>query len=145
MAYKKQHPEESFSSLSKRFQLPSSTIHDHFIGSHADKGRRAHRNLSVEQEDAIIDKINAYAERGTLLTPQHINELAAALCESPLGRNWTSTFLRRHADKVSSRFYRIQELARLSADTPENRQAFYALVSHFTAKCYRPERSHMGI
>ena len=107
--------------------------YNHFTGTHAVPCHCTLPNLSIKQEDTLITKINAYAERGTLLTPWHVTQLANALSERPVGVNWTSTFLRRHHDQVSLCFYQIQELARLKADTPSNRQAFYALVSHFPA------------
>jgi len=51
--------------------------------------------------------------------------------EGKLGRNWSSTFNWRHKDELHSGFYAFQEAARLKANTPETRQAFYALVGHF--------------
>ena len=144
IAYKQEHPGESFSSVSNLFQVPSSTLHDHFKGSHAAEGRHGPRNLSIEQEHALIRKINEYDERGTLLTPKHIKELAIVLCGHDLGRNWSSTFLRRNADMLSSRCYRVQEQARLAADAPEHRQAFYALVSLSTARSSHSEKRYTG-
>ena len=46
-----------------------------------------------------------------------------------------TTFLWRHKDQVSLRFYRVEELARLKANTPENRQAFLTLVSLSECVC----------
>ena len=130
ISYKRAHPSDSVSSVAARFEIPSSTFHDHLIETHAARGVRQPCNLSIIQEDALLDKINAYAKRGTLLTPGNITQLAKALCNHDLGRNWTTTFLRRHRDRVSSRFYRVQELARLKSDTPSNRAAFLDLASH---------------
>ncbi len=131
--YKRDHPSESFNSTAARFHVASSTLHDHLMGTQTTPGGRILRNLSIPQETALLDKINAYAERGTLLTPQNISHLARALCEHDLGKSWTSTFLRRHKDQVSSRFYRVQELARLKANTPSNRAAFFDLIGHLPA------------
>jgi len=65
----------------------------------------------------LLDKINAYADRRTLLAPRHITQLAEALCEHPTGCNWTTTFLKRLSDRIASKYWRVQELARLKADT----------------------------
>ena len=130
IAHKILHPETTYQQLSNQFGVAPTTIHDHLHGTHSPHSRHPSRKLSIEQEAALIDKINAYANRGTLLTPGHIRQLALALAKQPLGKNWTSTFLDRHRDVISSRFYRIQEAARLKADTPSNRQAFYELVRH---------------
>ena len=129
--FKLEHPQAPYSAIADRFQVPSSTLNDRFRSIHPPRGSHGLRNLSVPQERVLLDKINAYADRGTLLTPRHIHTLAEALSERPLGRNWTSTFLRRHKDEVCSKFYRVQEVARLKADTPPNRQAFYSLVNRF--------------
>ena len=64
------------------------------------------RNLSVVQEEVLIAKVEAYVERGTLLTPPQITELATAPCGHTMGRNWTSTFLRRHRDQLLLRFHK---------------------------------------
>ena len=129
IAYKNQHPEESIHTVADRFHLPYSTFRDHLKGNHDVRGIRTLRNLSVAQEQVLVDKINAYADRGTLLSPRHVKELAQTLSGHTVGVNWTSTFLRRHKQDISSRYYRVQEIARIKADTPENRQAFYKLAS----------------
>ena len=128
VSYKHAHPRETLRSVAERFEVPASSLHYRLNNTHAPRGHQTPRNLSIVQEDALIDKINAYAERGTLLTPRHITQLAQALSERDLGRNWTTTFLHRHKDRVSSRFYRHQDLARIKADTPANRAAFLGLV-----------------
>ena len=136
ISYKRQHPSESYLSVSKRFGVAASTLHDRLKDTHLPRGHRGIRKLSADQEDALISEINAYADRGTLLTPQLIAELAHSLGDVRLGRNWTSSFLNRHKDKVSSRFYRVQDLARIKADTPETRAAFLTLVSSFMLRIH---------
>ena len=129
LEYKRQHPSESYLKLSNRFGIPASTIRDRHHGTHAPQGHNMRRRLSVVQEGVLINTINQYADRGTLLSPKHIHQLAQRLCPDELGQNWTTTFLRRQKDQLSSRFYRTQELARLQAITPETRRAFLSLVS----------------
>ncbi len=121
--------QKSYRKVADAFEIPSSTHHDRSTGKHASPGERVHRSLSIPQEDALIEKTNSCANRGTLLTPAHISNLAKALCDHEMGVHWTTRFLSRHKSRVSSKFYRIQEAARLKADNLENRQAFYALVS----------------
>ena len=126
--YKRQHPSESYSMVATRFNVAKSTLQDRHRGTHVARGEKGPRKLSMAQEDALIGSINTYAERGTLMTPKHVQQLAQRLCGTDLGVNWTSTFLRRHKDRVSSRFYKVQELSRLKANTPANRAAFLTLV-----------------
>jgi len=89
----------------------------------------APRALSNQQETILIEKINAYADRGTLLTPRHVQELAEGLCAHVLGVNWATRFIKRHSDQLTSRFHSYQELARQKPNTLENRTAFYNLAS----------------
>ncbi|EIW68485.1 hypothetical protein TREMEDRAFT_69393 [Tremella mesenterica DSM 1558] len=66
-------------------------------------------------EEALIAKINEYTARGTLLTPKHVG---------------LTGHLPSYADiriRVASKFYCVQEVARLRVDTPENRIAFLTL------------------
>ena len=82
----------------------------------------------MEQEGILLAKFKDYAERGSLLTPSHITQLVTALAGHSVGRNWTSTFLQRHKNRFSLKFYRVQAVARLNADTPSNMPAFYSFV-----------------
>lgn len=84
-------------------------------------------------EAALIDKINQYSDRGTLLTLCHIRELAEAVCNEKLGVNWVSSFISRHSQEISSRFWAYQELGRLKASIIETKTAFYNLVSFLDA------------
>ena len=131
--YKHLHPSTSLTELANRTGIPRSTLHDRITNTHLPRGHRTNRNLSIIEEEALLNKITAYADRGTLLTPKNITTMATGLCGHAIGVNWTSTFLHRHKDKISSRFYRVQEIARLRADTPENRGAFLTLVCPFGA------------
>ncbi|EIW71701.1 hypothetical protein TREMEDRAFT_28153 [Tremella mesenterica DSM 1558] len=140
IAYKLANPSESLRKVAGRFEVSHVTLHDRLNNKHAPPGTLIPRNLSIIQEEALIAKINEYAARGTLLTPKHVGVFAQALCDHQLGVNWTTTFLRRHKDQVASKFYRVQEVARLRADTPENRIAFLTLAKEtFDAGQYHPE------
>ncbi len=77
--------QKSYRKVADAFEIPSSTLHDRSTGKHASPGERVHRSLSIPQEDALIGKINSYADRGTLLTPAHISDLAKALCDHEMG------------------------------------------------------------
>ena len=63
------------------------------------------------------------------MTPKHNPQLEQQLCETILGKIWSYTFLWCQKDRVSSHFYKVQDLARLKANTTENRAAFLTLVS----------------
>ena len=114
--------------MAERFQVNKTTLYNHFKGTHQAAGINTPRALSIEQERVSVDKISLYATRGTLLTPSQVHELAETLAEQKLGVNRVSRFIQRHKDVIHSRFFEYQEAARLKADTPETRRAFYNLV-----------------
>ena len=122
------NPSDSIRTAAKDNGVARSTLHDRETGLHAPRGVRTRRNLSVEQEQALVAEINRYADRGTMLEPRHITELAQALGKCEIGKNWTSTFLRRQKDHIVARFFSIQQASRLKADVYETRRAFFTLV-----------------
>ena len=126
--YKRQHPKESYGKVSDRFDVPKSTVYEHFKGTHSTSGVNAPRALSNEQERVLLERIASFASRGTLLTSPQVHDLAEAIYDGKLGANWVSRFVGRHKDVIHSRFFAYQEAARLKADTPETRKAFYSLV-----------------
>lgn len=129
IAYKNQHPEMSYKAVADRYKVARSTLYDRHRGLHLSHQEGAARALSMIQEDVLIDRINAFANRGTLLTPGHVQALAEAVHGEKLGENWTSRFLARYRDRITSTFYTYRELGRMQADKPETRKAFYNLVS----------------
>lgn len=133
LAFHHEHPETSLRALSERFNVAKSTLGDNLNGTHTSSSTVHNRLLSDVQEQVLVDRINAYADCGTLLAPSHVKELAERLAEHRVNRNWTSSFFKRHKNDISPRYYKIQGLARVKADTPSNRQAFYGLVSTFWA------------
>ncbi|RXK36938.1 hypothetical protein M231_05771 [Tremella mesenterica] len=77
-------------------------------------------------EEALIAKINEYTARGTLLTPKHLTGHLPSYADIRI--------------RVASKFYCVQEVARLRVDTPENRIAFLTLAREtFDAGQYHPE------
>ena len=126
-------PPPTYRELAAEQNVSVSTAYRRSKGQAAPRGIHVHRALSVIQEAELINKINQYADRGTMLTPGHITQLAEALCGHHLGGNWTSRFIKRHSTRITSKFWKYQEVQRLKADSPETRQAFYALVSHWNS------------
>jgi hypothetical protein len=90
ITYKNQHPSKSYASVSNRFNVPKLTLHGRHKHTHLDHVAGASRQLSITQEGQLLDQINRYASRGTLLTPGHITELAEAIHGARFGQNWTT-------------------------------------------------------
>jgi hypothetical protein len=122
-------PHKSVREVVAAHGIPPSTLHDHLSGTHGPKGPSPLRNLSPVLEAALVAKINKYADRGTLLIPAHISELARALCGHEIGRNWTSTFLRRYREVFVFSILPHSGDFKARANTVENRRAYYNLVS----------------
>ena len=127
--YKLQHFQESYRAVAQQFSVSHSTLSDRCQDRHLSHQQTVLRHLSRLQELVLVAQINAYAARGTLLTPQHVHELAERIAGGEIGERWVARFLERHSDKISSRYRTYRELGRLQADTPETRRAFYTLVS----------------
>ncbi|CAD6584754.1 MAG: hypothetical protein TREMPRED_003951 [Tremellales sp. Tagirdzhanova-0007] len=87
----------------------------------------APRLLSLEPQRVLIDKINGYATRGTLLTAPQVRAFAQAICGEHVGINGVGCFVERHKDVTPPTFFAYQEAARLKANTPKTRRAFYSL------------------
>ena len=84
---------------------------------------------SPEQEHVLVKQISLYATCSTLLTPSHFHELAEAFAEHKTGHNGVSRFAQCQKELIHLRFYAYQETARLKANIPETKRAFYTLVS----------------
>ena len=134
VAHLKEHPEDSYRKVAAQFGVAYTTLYDRANKTHLSHSEGAHKNLTNVQEEHLIQEINKYADRGTLLCPHHVKTLAEKLCGHRVGTNWTSTFLGRNKDSLSSQYYRVQEASRITADTPETRVAFYELVSVFATQ-----------
>ena len=122
-------PEKSIRQLARDHDIAPSTLNDQVTQRHLSSGKAWNRTLSELQEDALIAKINDYASRGTLLTPRHVRSLAEGLAGKDVDKDWVGRFVRRHPDRLSSRFHTYHELSRRRANTAETRKAWYSLVS----------------
>ena len=87
IAHKLEHPQEPIRQVAASSHVASSTLHDRLTGKHGPRGQKGSRVLYVEQEHVLLDKINEYAERGTLLAPSHVRQLATALAGRTLSKN----------------------------------------------------------
>ncbi|AFR98864.1 hypothetical protein CNAG_05436 [Cryptococcus neoformans var. grubii H99] len=128
LEHKINKPLEGYQKVADLYGVSKSSLYDRHTGVHSSHTASAPRHLSIVQEEELVKRINEYAERGTLLTPRHVVELAEAVYDGKLGVNWGSWFIQRHCDTIHSRFFSYQELGHLHADIPETRRAFYHLV-----------------
>ncbi|ODN86583.1 hypothetical protein L198_07277 [Cryptococcus wingfieldii CBS 7118] len=118
--YKRSHPKESFAKVANRFNVAPTTLNNRYHKKHASHATNNPRKLSVIQEKVLVDRINTYAERGTVLTQARIRELGQALHGRALGERWGSTFVERHREELDSGFYGCVEDGRQGAETSED-------------------------
>lgn len=108
LAYRVDHPSESTRKLADRFGVPKSTLHDRLSGTHHEARRHPGRALNIEQEDALIETINRYAARGTLLTPSGVRDYAEIIGDTTVSRAWVTRFVSRHPDRITLAFLQLQ-------------------------------------
>lgn len=126
--YKKEHPDLPYSKVARKFKVNYRVLIDRYTGKHRPIKESRNRKVSLAQEDALIDRIAMYAELGLCMTPGQIKDLAERLIGESLGINWASKFIKRNADRIKSGHLGYLDAYRVTADTRETREAFYALV-----------------
>ena len=74
--------------------------------SHAECASEFKQRLTAAQEDSLILQINRLTHRGIPPTVRMVRNLAEEVIDGPVGKNWTSDFVRRHKDRVKSLYLR---------------------------------------
>ena len=132
--YKNDHPDVSLRSLENKFDVPKSTIGARLKGTNASRLESSHTKLSASQEALLVEKINQYANRGYLMTPANVREMAEIIMDdndSILGVNWVANFTKRHKDAIIAKYFGYTDRNRVEADIPETREEFYNIVSRY--------------
>jgi Tc5 transposase DNA-binding domain len=96
------------------------------------------QRLNDVQEDTLLRYIDSLTDRHIPPTSQIIRNLAEEILKGPVGKNWTSNFIRRHSDRIDSRYLRPIDRARVSAELIPLFKHFYTLVLSYFAVlwCY---------
>ncbi|UOH79349.1 hypothetical protein LQV05_000350 [Cryptococcus neoformans] len=79
------NPRESCQKVADLYEVSKPSLHDRHTGVHSSHTISAPRRLSIVQEEELVNKINGYAERSTLLTPRHAVEFAEAVYVGEMG------------------------------------------------------------
>jgi hypothetical protein len=124
-----------YSKAAKHFQCDRTSISKRMRGKtktrkEADSFWR--QCLTDAQEDVLIKHINSLSDRGMPPTSSIVKNLAEEIRGSPVGKNWTGQFIRRHKDRLKSLYLRNIDNLRVTAEYAPMFTLFFALVSIFT-------------
>jgi Tc5 transposase DNA-binding domain len=106
--------------------------------SRAEANSTYRQRLNDVQEDTLLRYIDSLTDRHIPPTSQIIRNLAEEILKGPVGKNWTSNFIRRHSDRIDSRYLRLIDRVRVSAESIPLFKHFYTLVLSYFAVlwCY---------
>lgn len=121
-----------YSKVARKWEVNRSTLsrrHRDVSRSKEDFLSESVQLLSKDQEETLISHINDMTNRGAPPTSQIVRNLAEEVRGSPIGKNWTAGFVRRHRDRLLSPYLRNIEGLRVKADYEPLFHHFYDLVS----------------
>lgn len=122
----------NFSAIARQFPpVNRQTLKRRFYGeqvSRASANSMHRQNLTSEQEDELIKLINSLTLRGLPPTSSIVRNLAEEMIHRPVGKNWTSQFIKRHNDKLESMYLRNIDNMRVQAEYAPMIQHFFDLV-----------------
>ena len=86
------------------------------------------RKLTDAQEDSLIRQINILTDRGIPPTPTMVRNFVEEIVKGPVGKNWTSDFVRRHNDQLKSLYLKNLDKNRVASEYLPIFKQFYDLV-----------------
>jgi hypothetical protein len=101
--------------------------------SRAEANSKYRQRLNDVQEDTLLRYIDTLTDRHIPPTSQIVRNLAEEILKGPVGKNWTSHFLKRHAERIDSHYLRPLDRARASAESIPLFEQFYTLVLSYFA------------
>src|SRR5450432_3637227 len=116
----------------RRFQVDRETLKRRFNGTQQSirlARSETHKCLSMAQEETLIGYINSLSDRSIPPTSQIVQNIAEELIGRPVSKNWTSRFISRHQDRLSSVYLCTIDNKRVKADSIPYLESFYSLVS----------------
>jgi Tc5 transposase DNA-binding domain len=121
----------NYAEAARAFDIHPTTLARRYRGQ---TGSREEANLNYRQclnstqEDTLLGYIDSLTDRHIPATSQIIKNLAEEIIQRPVGKNWTSEFIKRHSKRICSIYLRPLDRARVSAESVTMFERFYALV-----------------
>ena len=109
----------NYLATSKKYGVPRRALSDRFTGKTVSRQEAAsehHQCLDTAQEEALIGLINRLINRGLPPTNYIVKNLAEEIIRRPVGKNWSSQFVKRHKERLISRYLRNIDQKRQDAE-----------------------------
>jgi Tc5 transposase DNA-binding domain len=121
----------NYAAAARAFGIHPTTLARRYKGktvSRAEANSTFRQRLNNTQEDTLLRHIDTLTDRHIPPTSQIIRNLAEEILKGPVGKNWTSNFIKRHSERICSVYLRPLDRARASAESVAVFERFYALV-----------------
>ena len=134
VAHLKAQDEPNILAASKLFKVEYSTLWRRYRGktqSREDAAADHRQLLNKHQEEVLLGYIDRMTARHIPPTPQIVENLVSELIGRAPGKNWAATFVRRHKERICSRYLNPLDRSRCSVEKPALFQQFYDAVYAF--------------
>jgi Tc5 transposase DNA-binding domain len=124
----------NYAATAKRWDIERTTLarrHQRKTTSRANADSKHRQSLTKVQEDTLLEYIDYLTTRSMPPTSQIVQNLAEEIADASLGKNWTSRFIKRHQNRITSIYLRPIDKSRVSAESKSIFEQFYALVLWF--------------
>ena len=133
----------NYMATSKKHGVPRQTLRNRFLSktvSRQEATSEYHQCLTTAQEEALIQLINRLTNRGLPPTNSIVKNLAEEIIGRSVGKNWSNEFVKRHKDRLTSRYLENIDKKRQDAEYAPMFKQFFDLVIGFLLFCmsYRP-------
>jgi Tc5 transposase DNA-binding domain len=121
----------NYVAAARAFQIHPTTLARRYRGqtvSREEANSTFRQCLNNTQEDTLLGYIDDLTNRHIPPTSQIIKNLAEEIIGRPVGKNWTSDFVKRHSKRLCNTYLRPLDRARASAESVTVFEHFYALV-----------------
>jgi Tc5 transposase DNA-binding domain len=134
IAYLKAQDAPNYAGAARIYDVQPTTLRRRFLGlatSRAVASAEHHQLLNTAQEEVLLGYIDRMTARHIPLTPQIVQNLATELLGRPPGKNWPAAFVKRHKERICSRYLHPLDRLRCSAEKPALFEQFYVTVLYF--------------
>lgn len=138
IAQLKQQDRPNVAATARAHVVAESTLRDRWRGKSMSKRAAAseyRQRLTFGQEEALIQQINQLTDRGIPPTPRIVRNMAEEMLEGPVGKNWTSDFVKRYEHRLTSVYLRNIDSRRTKSEYAPSYKQFYDLVTCFWFIC----------
>ena len=134
----KQGQSESIRSIATSYDIPRTTLRRRVKGMPSRRDSIPNsRKLSPYEETAVVQRILDLDSRGFPPRPQGVEEMANHLLAergaTPVGKNWTTNFIKRRTE-LKTKFSRRYDYKRAQCEDPEVIGDWFRLVRNVVAK-----------